>query len=205
MQSIGLYIHVPFCETKCSYCNFNTYARLEGLIPGYVGALTSEIEAWGETLGRPSLGTVFLGGGTPSWLPADETGRLMAAVRRAFDLVPNAEVTAEANPGDIAPEKMSAWRGMGINRISIGVQSFDDGLLSLLTRRHSAEQAVAAVGVARAAGYANLNVDLMYGLPRQSLEQWRATLEETVRLGAPHLSLYALTVEEGTPMHREGS
>lgn len=203
MQSIGLYIHVPFCETKCSYCNFNTYARLEGLIPGYIEALASEIEAWGETLGHPPVGTVFFGGGTPSWLPAGQTERIMAAVRRAFDLSPNAEVTAEANPGDIAPERMSAWRQMGINRISIGVQSFDDGLLTLLTRRHSAEQAIEAVSGARAAGYDNLSVDLMYGLPRQSLSTWRSTLEKAIRLRPPHLSLYALTIEEGTPMHRE--
>ncbi len=203
MQPIGLYVHVPFCETKCNYCNFNTYTRLEGLIPGYIGALTAEIEAWGEALHRAPVATVFLGGGTPSWLPGAEIGRIMASIRTVFHLDPGAEVTAEANPGDVVPEKMSMWRDMGINRISIGVQSFDDGLLTMLTRRHSAEQAVEAVRVAQAVGYDNVNVDLMYGLPGQSLDQWRTTLDQAVRLGTPHLSLYALTVEEGTPMYGE--
>ena len=202
-EPIGLYIHIPFCESKCSYCDFNTYARLEWLIPSYIEALETEIRLWGDRLGHPPARTVFFGGGTPSWLPAEAISRVLGASRSAFPFPPDAEVTAEANPGDVTPERLERWMEMGINRISIGVQSFDDDLLKLLTRRHTAAEAAQAFGLAQRAGFQSVSIDLMYGLPTQSMAAWRDTLQQAVGLGPPHVSMYALTVEEGTPLWSE--
>ena len=138
---IALYLHVPFCETKCPYCDFNTYASIETLMPGYVEALRHEIGLWGELMGRAPVGTVFFGGGTPSYLPADDIRAVMASVRDAFALDPDAETTLEANPGDLRDAKLAAWLECGFNRLSIGVQSFDDRHLAALGRRHDAAQA----------------------------------------------------------------
>jgi len=202
-SAIALYIHVPFCETKCNYCDFNTYARLESLIPGYVEALGVELAAWGEALGRPPVRTLFLGGGTPSWLPIETFARVLDAARRSFPFAPDAEITAEANPGDVTLDRARTWAELGVNRVSMGVQSFHDGLLRLLTRRHSAAQAVEAYRTLRQAGLENVNLDLIYGLPAQSIDTWRASLERALELRPAHLSLYALTLEEGTPLAQE--
>lgn len=204
----ALYIHIPFCETKCPYCDFNTYAGIEHLIPAYVDALIQEINLWGRSLGQtrggstppPTVHTIFFGGGTPSYLPPDYTRQILDAVRSIFPLDPSAEITLESNPGDVTRDRLEAWKAAGVNRLSIGVQSLDDGLLALLGRRHSAEMACQAYRSARLAGFPNVNLDLMYGLPRQSLEQWRQTLSQTLSLRPEHLSLYCLTLEEGTPL-----
>ncbi len=200
---ISVYVHIPFCETKCPYCDFNTYAGMERLIPAYIAALCTEIEIWGGLLGRPSASTVFFGGGTPSYLPEAEIGSVVTAIRSAFDVDSGAEITLEANPGDLSLAKLDSLRGLGINRLSIGVQGFDDRLLKLLGRRHSADEAVRGYRMAREAGFANLSLDLMYGLPHQTLENWRRTVDTSIELDAPHLSMYCLTLEGGTPMERE--
>ena len=200
---IALYVHVPFCETKCAYCNFNTYAQLEGLIPEYFQALVAEIELWGQALDRPAVKTLFFGGGTPSWVPVEAIEAVVTACRRAFRLEEAAEVSAEANPGDVTQARVGRWVELGINRVSLGAQSLDDRLLRLLTRRHSAAKVIEAVQVLRGAGVANLNVDLIYGIPTQTIDVWRATVEQTLELRLPHLSLYALTVEPGTPLARD--
>jgi len=197
---IGLYVHVPFCQTKCSYCNFNTYARMEALMPDYVGSLSSEARWWGAKLGRPQVATMFLGGGTPSWLPVEQFCLVMTACREAFALREDAEVTAEANPGDITQERLEAWARLGVNRLSVGVQSLDDGLLKALTRRHTAAEALHALDMARRTGFDNLSLDLIYGLPTQTMAQWKDTLERALEVETAHLSLYGLTVEEGTPL-----
>ena len=199
-SGLALYVHIPFCETKCPYCDFNTYAGIEALMPSYVGALANEIGGWGKALERPPLRSVFFGGGTPSYLPTRDLTRLMRAVRAAFDLPRGAEVTLEANPGDTVRERLAAIRRAGFNRVSIGVQSLDDEELRLLGRRHSAEQAKAGVAAAREAGFGNLNVDLIFGLPGQLVASWEHTLEEALALAPDHVSAYALTLEEGTPM-----
>ena len=201
----GLYVHIPFCATKCPYCDFNTYAGIAGLMGPYLAALKSEIELWGEVLGGPRLETVFFGGGTPSYLPAGSLDMLLDAIGGAFDLADDAEVTAEANPDDLGEEKLASMLGAGINRLSIGVQSLDDGLLRVLGRRHSAREAVDAFNAARGAGFDNVSIDLMYGLPEQTPEQWGATLDAALDLRPSHISMYCLTLEEGTPMERDAA
>lgn len=199
---ISLYVHVPFCQTKCPYCDFNTYQGIEGLMGPFVDALIGEIEAWGRALNGPPVNTVFFGGGTPSYLPDGNLGRIMETVGQAFGISPGAEITVEANPGDLTSNKAASLLNQGINRVSIGVQSLDNDLLNLLGRRHDADQAMAAYRTVRDAGFDNVNLDLIYGLPRQSLEQWQDTLLRLADLEPAHISLYALTVEEGTPLHR---
>ncbi len=206
-MNLALYVHVPFCETKCPYCDFNTYAGIESLMPGYVGAIVNEIEQWGEWLGRPGLSSIFFGGGTPSYLPTRDLTMLMAAVHRAFDTTEEAEATLEANPGDCTRDRLKAAYDIGFNRVSIGVQSFDDNELKLLGRRHNADDARRAVMAAEHAGFDNVSLDLMFGLPDQYVSTWEETLREAVSLGTGHVSAYALTLEGGTPMEadvREG-
>ena len=196
---IALYIHIPFCETKCPYCDFNTYSRIEPLMPGYVAALIREIELWGDLLEHPTVRTVFFGGGTPSYLPSEDISAIMQAANRSFEIEKDAEVTLEANPGDFTPAKLTTHLESGINRLSIGVQTFDDHLLGLLGRRHSAQGAVDAYRMAQDAGFDNISIDLMYGLPEQTLEGWQSTLDKMLELQPSHISMYCLTLEEGTP------
>ncbi len=202
-MTVALYIHVPFCETKCAYCNFNTYERIERLIPGYLEAVKHEAAYWSGALGRPEVGSIFFGGGTPSWLPPAELAGILDSVRGAFRVEEDAEITVEVNPGDAAADSLDAWREAGINRLSFGVQSLRDDELALLTRRHSAPEAVAAVARARQAGFDNVSVDLIYGLPRQTVAQWEESLEGAASLGVEHVSLYAMGIEEGTPLHHD--
>ena len=198
--SIALYVHIPFCETKCPYCDFNTYAAIEPLMPAYGKALQAEIALWGALLGNPEVHSVFFGGGTPSYLPAERIQRAMQTIRSAFRLQTDAEVTLEANPGDFTARKLDAYLACGVNRLSIGVQSFDDDLLKILGRRHTAADAARAYQMAADAGFRNISIDLMYGLPHQRLEQWQCTLDKALELAPPHISMYCLTLEGNTPM-----
>ena len=202
---ISLYVHVPFCATKCPYCDFNTYASIEGLMEPYVEALCRELRFWGEVLRSPGVSTVFFGGGTPSYLRRGQLSALMETMRGSFDLARGAEITAEANPDDLTGQKLDELTSAGVNRLSVGVQSLDDGLLAALGRRHSAAEAGSAVARAARAGLENLSIDLMYGLPGQTLKQWTKTLAGALELGTAHASMYALTLEEGTPLARSVS
>ena len=203
---LGLYVHVPFCKTKCPYCDFNTYQGIESQMGSYLEAVTGELRLWGRQLsshsgGRPPVRTVFFGGGTPSYLPDGDIAAILDTAADAFTIDPGAEITLEANPGDLMnPDSCRGLLRQGVNRLSIGVQSLGNGLLQLLGRRHSADGAIEAFQTARAAGFNNLNLDLMYGLPHQSLVQWEDTIERLAALFPEHISLYALTLEEGTPM-----
>ena len=201
-SGMGLYVHVPFCKTKCPYCDFNTYQGIEDLMDPFLPALTSEIGCWGETLGHAAVKSIFFGGGTPSYLAAGYIERILAAIQTSFEVDDGAEITIEANPGDLDAAACASILGQGVNRLSIGVQSLDNGLLKLLGRRHQSSEAVQAFQTAREAGFDNVNLDLMYGLPNQSMDQWRQTLDSLIGLAPEHISLYALTLEEGTPMHR---
>lgn len=196
---LGLYVHVPFCTAKCHYCDFNSYAGLERLFGPYVGAVCAEIRSQPEGL---MAGTIFVGGGTPSLVEPTDLGRILDAIRARFVVLPGAEITMEANPGSVAEARLATFRSLGVNRISFGVQSFDARLLVDLGRIHDPGQAASARFAARAAGFESVNLDFMYGLPNQSLDQWRDTLERAVELAPEHLSLYSLTVEPGTLFFR---
>lgn len=201
-SGMGLYVHVPFCKTKCPYCDFNTYQGIENLIEPFLTAITSEITCWGDALAHPPVKSVFFGGGTPSYLPPGDIERILVAIQSSFQVDPAAEISIEANPGDLDEAACAGILNQGVNRLSIGVQSLDNDLLNLLGRRHQASEAVEAFQSARQAGFDNVNLDLMYGLPNQSMEQWQKTLSSLIELTPEHISLYALTIEEGTPMHR---
>jgi len=197
---LALYVHIPFCAVRCHYCDFNTYAGLERLYAPFTDALVAEIERAGAARGRPDVRTVFIGGGTPTVLPPAQLARVLDACRTAFHVLPGAEVTSEANPGATDGAHFAALRAMGVNRLSMGVQSFDDTELKWLGRIHGADEAAAAYDAARAAGFTNINLDFMFGLPGQSPATWQATLARALTLRPEHLSLYSLTVEHGTPL-----
>lgn len=200
---LALYIHIPFCRTRCRYCDFNTYAGRLGLAPAYCGALAREARFWAAALAAPEVATIYFGGGTPSLLPVPEVKGLLSAIRDAFPVAPAAEISLEANPGTVDAPYLAGLRAAGINRLSLGVQSFQERFLRLLGRSHSAAQAREAVAAARGAGFDNVGLDLIYGLPGQSLGDWRADLEAALALGPEHLSLYALEVAAGTPLGRD--
>ena len=199
-DGLSIYIHIPFCETKCHYCDFNTYAGIEALIPGYIDALQREISFWGERLHHPRVSTVFFGGGTPSYVPIESIEALCRTIFQAFNVNSDAEVTLESNPGDYSQRELSRYLEAGINRLSIGVQSLDAALLKSLSRRHSSKTAIGAYKSAREAGFCNINLDLMFGLSGQTVKQWHSTLQQTIELKPEHLSLYALTLEPETPL-----
>ena len=197
---LSLYLHIPFCARKCPYCDFNTYAGLETLFDPLVASLAREIRAAGAGRARPAVHTIFLGGGTPTVLSAGQLARLFAACFQAFTVLPGAEITSEANPGTVDRGRFADLRSLGVNRLSMGVQSFADDELAFLGRIHSAEEAEAAFAHARAAGFDNINLDFIFGLPQQQLAAWQATLQRALALAPEHLSLYSLIVEEGTPL-----
>ncbi|MDA1297319.1 MAG: radical SAM family heme chaperone HemW [Chloroflexi bacterium] len=200
---MGLYVHIPFCETKCPYCDFNTYSGIEALIPVYVDALCEEARRWAALIPGREAATVFFGGGTPSYIPAGDLRRVMEALSDGFPLVDGAEVTMEVNPGDATPERAETWLSAGFNRVSMGVQSFDDRLLTLLGRRHNAAQAVESFRLLGGAGFENRSLDLMFGLPEQSLAQWQDSLNQAMALEPDHVSLYGLQLEGGTPLEAD--
>ena len=193
------YLHVPFCRTKCLYCDFNTFAGKERLIGEYVAALSGEI-AGRAPEGAGALQSVFFGGGTPSLLPLGAVRRLQEGLRRSYGIAPGAEVTLEANPGTFGPRYLEGLLAAGVTRLSLGVQSLDDETLRRLARTHNAAGAAAAVHLARAAGVPSVNLDLIYGLPWQTLASWGDGLDRALETGPDHISLYALMVEEGTPL-----
>jgi len=201
--SIGLYLHIPFCTAKCGYCDFNSYAGHDHLIPTYTQALVKDASLWREAVGARAVGTMFFGGGTPSLAPLDEVAMIVDGMRNTFSFAPDTEISLEANPGSLTTEYLRGLRDIGFNRLSIGVQSFDDEELVSLDRIHTGADALAAYASARDAGFDNVSLDFIYGLPGQSLATWSATLEQALALRPEHLSLYALTVEEGTPLARD--
>jgi oxygen-independent coproporphyrinogen-3 oxidase len=209
----ALYFHIPFCTHRCAYCDFNTYAGQEALIPAYVDALTREVEFVG-TRAEQSAGpdeapwnvhTVFFGGGTPSLLSPQQFESIFKSIRRNFILTDDAEITIEANPGTVSYASLLALRTIGINRISYGVQSANTEELRMLERVHTFFDVIEAVTSARKAGFDNLNLDLIYGLPEQTLKTWQTTVQRILDLRPEHISAYALTLEHGTPFGRWAS
>jgi oxygen-independent coproporphyrinogen-3 oxidase len=200
---IGLYVHVPFCVSKCAYCDFASYAGREVDVPRYVDAVVREITRRGVETGHPHADTIFLGGGTPSLLDEFQAARILDALGAAFSIEDGAEITCECNPGTLTTSFAAALRKAGVNRLSLGAQAAQPRLLRLLGRIHDWEQVIASVGVARQAGFENINLDLMFGLPGQTVADMRDTLLAALELSPTHLSCYGLIVEEGTPISRD--
>jgi|Deesub1362A_J573_1020465.scaffolds.fasta_scaffold17994_1 oxygen-independent coproporphyrinogen-3 oxidase len=201
-EPVGLYIHIPFCQRKCPYCDFNSYAGLEESFHAYTAALREEITRAGAMWGHPTVATIYIGGGTPTVLPVEFLAEILMACRTTFSVAPNAEITCEANPGTVDQRRFKRLRELGISRLSLGIQSLNDAELRFLGRIHDAAGAMAAFEAARAAGFDNINVDLIYGLPGQDPNSWLHTLDQVIALKPEHISLYALTIEEGTPLAR---
>lgn len=202
MKPLALYLHVPFCAAKCAYCDFASFPNRLDACEAYLCAVEEELASWRGDLRGCEAHTVFLGGGTPSLMSADWLERLMSAVRGSVRVHPDAEITMEANPGTLSEDKLRRVRTAGVNRLSIGAQSFNDALLKAIGRIHTAEQTVQAVRMARRAGFDNVSLDLMYGLPGQTAKDWLRTLDAAIALSPEHISAYSLIVEEGTPLER---
>ena len=204
----GLYIHIPFCARKCTYCAFNTTDYFDDLAARYVDAVAREIDYWGGRLaeggqGHASIDTIYFGGGTPSIVEGRQIAQLLVACRSAFDVAPAAEITIEINPATLARDKLETWLAGGVNRASVGVQSFIDRELVSLSRTHSAQQARRTFAELREAGFGNISLDLIAGFPEQSIEDWRFNLEAALSLDPEHLSLYLLEVKDGTQLHMQ--
>ena len=192
----GIYIHIPFCKSRCKYCDFFSTTHLEKQAE-YVEALLAEWQMRQHQLSEP-IHTIYIGGGTPSTMDTAALDRILQAILSTCPDSRPHEITIEANPGDITLEKAQAWRTMGINRLSMGVQSFQDHLLQLIGRRHTAAEAIQAVKHAQAAGFDNISIDLMYALPDQTMQMWQQDVQQALSLGVQHISTYGLIYEDGT-------
>ena len=201
-MNISVYVHIPFCQQKCFYCDFVSFAAKESLHQPYIAALCHEIAGRGGIFADKGVqvNTVFVGGGTPTCLSPALLGELFASIKKNLQLTPDAEISVEANPGTVDERKLVVLREAGVNRLSLGVQAFDDALLQTLGRIHRSSEAEQTIHLARRAGFTNLNVDLMHGLPGQTLEMYRNSLEVAVKLGVEHISAYSLILEEDTPL-----
>ena len=203
-MSLSFYVHIPYCVKRCGYCDFNTYtpselqdgATLEIVSNDYIDAVLREL----ESAPTSPVPTIFFGGGTPSLLPPHDLGRVIAAIRNRFDLAPDAEITLEANPDSVTAEKLAEYLTVGFNRISFGMQSAKPHVLAALDRTHNPENVAKAVSMARAAGFKSISVDLIYGTPGESLDDWRETVQAALALDIDHISAYALIVETGTKL-----
>jgi oxygen-independent coproporphyrinogen-3 oxidase len=209
-QAYSLYVHIPFCKHRCAYCDFNTYAGQEDSIPAYVDALCKEIEFVGQAARVERSGsaveahTIFFGGGTPSLLSPQQFEKILRVIRDQFTLS-DAEITIEANPGTVTYDALCQMRALGINRISFGAQSANSEELRMLERAHNFFDVIEAIAFARKAGFDNLNLDVIYGLPGQNLHTWQRTIKRILDLHPEHISAYALTIEHGTPFGRWSS
>ncbi len=197
----ALYLHIPFCASRCSYCDFYSQCNTS-LENSFVAALSSELELRKDEAAQQALDTIYFGGGTPSQLQIQSIEQIFATIAKHYQICPDAEITFEANPDDLNPEYLQGLKQLPINRISMGVQSFDDSELKLLGRRHSAQQVQKAVEGIRAIGIDNISLDLIYGIPGQSLEGWQQSLEQCIALKPKHISAYHLIYEEGTLLSR---
>lgn len=202
IKPLAIYVHIPFCKRKCAYCDFASFAGCEGKIDAYFNALAAEIDAWAEKLRAYQARSIFFGGGTPSIPPAEKIAAVIEKLRTHLDFAPDIEITLEANPGTLTMEKLRVYREAGVNRLSIGVQSFDGEILENIGRIHNPDEAEEAVRMAKAAGFGNISIDLMYALPNQDMRIWNDTLDRAIRLPVSHISAYSLIVEPGTEMER---
>ncbi|MDD5491593.1 MAG: radical SAM family heme chaperone HemW [bacterium] len=200
-MGVGLYLHFPFCQQKCNYCDFNSYAGMNHLLPKYLSALTQELFMYKVHVSV--VDTIYIGGGTPSLLAINDITRLFDSIRRNFYVADRAEITMETNPGSCTLEKLKVIKMNGVNRLSIGLQTFNNESLKKLGRIHTVEDFISTFQYARQAGFTNINVDLIYGLPWQTGEEWQDTLAGVLEVDPEHISLYSLTIEEGTPFGQD--
>ncbi|MBW6473670.1 MAG: radical SAM family heme chaperone HemW [Anaerolineaceae bacterium] len=198
----SVYLHIPFCQKRCSYCDFNTFSGLSHLIPAYIHQLRREISYYGNKFAKDlAVKTIFFGGGTPSLLDATLFNSLMDELSDNFRILDNAEISLEANPGTVTLEYLQNLLEIGFNRISFGIQTSNPVYLELLGRIHDHYQSIQAIQWAKQAGFTNINLDLIYGLPGQTNDEWKKTLEDSLSLSTQHISLYALGIEENTPLY----
>lgn len=199
----GIYLHIPFCKQACTYCDFYFTTRLSRMAD-FVQALLLEIE-WQRNFFPPQtpIRSVYFGGGTPSLLPTELLASILQSIRTHFSLTPDAEITLEANPDDIAPARLSEWKNLGINRISLGLQSMEDSELQFMHRAHNAQQSLQSVELIRKAGFDLFTLDFIYGIPGSGLDQWKKNLDFLFSIRPPHFSAYALTVEPRTRLYKE--
>lgn len=197
----GLYLHIPFCKQACYYCDFH-FSTNQSLRPSLVNAMVTEIKLQRPYLGTEVLETIYLGGGTPSILSNGELQVLFETIRQQFAIVEGAEITVEVNPDDITAEKLDVLQILGVNRLSMGIQSFSDTVLRFFNRAHQAGEAIMAFQKAREAGFKNISVDLIYGVPDQPVAQWQESVDQLLDLNPEHISAYALTIEENTVFGR---
>lgn len=207
LNEFGLYVHIPFCSHRCWYCDFNAYAGLDHFADAYMEALARDVAQGlsapeeAELGTRPAVTSIFIGGGTPSLVAAGHIDQLLAAIRDAWAVLPDAEVTIECNPESADHAKLEAYLAAGVNRVSFGVQSLDDILLARLGRLHNAETALSALSAARAVGFDNVSADLIFGIPGEDDAAWRSSLEGVLSCAPTHISGYGLTYEDGTPLN----
>jgi oxygen-independent coproporphyrinogen-3 oxidase len=200
---VSIYNHIPFCQKKCAYCDFNSCAGQGVLIPDYISALKREISLFAASIDQPlAIQTVYIGGGTPSILSIDQIGSILDVIRQKYRWMPDTEITLEANPGTVSLPKLRGYYQMGVNRLSYGMQSANPEELATLGRLHSIWDTYDAVYWARQAGFTNINLDLIYGLPGQSMPRWENSIKAALGLRPEHISLYQLTIEDGTPFDR---
>lgn len=202
MKKLGLYVHIPFCERKCNYCDFYSLAKSDDLEKSYVNALLKEIESYKSMCMDYQVDTIFIGGGTPSYLKSSNIGLILEQIRHNYRVDYNVEITIEANPNSITYEKIYNYKSYGVNRISIGIQSLDEKVLKLIGRLHSAEEALKAIDVVKTAGITNINTDVMFNIPGQSVESVIDTLRQLIAKNVEHISFYSLKLEEGTPLYK---
>ncbi|KAF5076149.1 Oxygen-independent coproporphyrinogen-III oxidase-like protein YqeR [anaerobic digester metagenome] len=203
MKNIGLYVHIPFCKRKCLYCDFPSFGNKEDKYDAYTHALEQEIEKRGEQCMDYRVTSIFFGGGTPTVLSENLLRRLLEKIKASFTIVEEAEITIEANPGTLEEKKAKALRVMGFNRLSMGVQAWQNRLLSILGRIHTIEEFQNNFQNARKAGFDNINLDVMFALPTQTFDEWKETLEKIAELDPEHISAYSLIIEEGTPFYEK--
>lgn len=200
-SEISLYIHFPFCKQKCSYCDFTSFPYRKERVNEYVKKVCKEITAQGRVFNHCTVNTIYIGGGTPSLIPENLLGTLFNVIRTSFNVRHGIEISIEANPGTFDSKSVDSWLEQGINRVSIGVQSFDDSILKQIGRIHNRQQAIDALRMIKSAGLVNYNIDLIYGLPTQSSAQWEETLTVAMELEPTHLSAYQLIIEDNTKLH----
>lgn len=204
MKELGIYVHIPFCKQKCYYCDFISYAKKEEVVEQYISSLKKEIKEQSKRVNKNenSITTIYIGGGTPSFINENYIKEILNEIKQNYNIKQDSEITIEVNPGTVNEEKLEEYRKIGINRLSIGLQSTKDNLLKQIGRIHNYEEFVTCYKLARKIGFKNINVDLMLGLPNQTLKDIEESLNEIIKLNPEHISFYSLIVEEGTPIEK---